>query len=51
MAIVDFPEAERPVNQRVKPFWLRSAQRSAWVTVDACHVILLIRDISGIFQR
>lgn len=39
--MVDLPEAERPVNQRVKPCWLRRALRSCVVTADACHVMLL----------
>ena len=29
------------MNQRVKPFCLRRALRSAFVTVEACHVMLL----------
>ena len=41
MAMVDFPDADRPVNHRVKPRWLRRAQRSWLVTLDACHVMLL----------
>ena len=41
VAMVDFPEADRPVNQRVKPFWLRSVQRSGCVRVEECHVMLL----------
>lgn len=41
MAIVDFPEADRPVNQRVKPVCLRKAIRSLRER-DACHVMLLL---------
>ena len=39
--MVDLPEAERPVNQRVKPFWSRCVDRSSWVTEEACQVMLL----------
>lgn len=42
MAIVDLPEAERPVNQSVQPFCLRSSLRSVRVIRDACHVMLLL---------
>lgn len=38
--MVDLPEAERPVNQRVKPVCLRKAIRSVRVR-DGCHVMLL----------
>lgn len=40
MAIVDLPEAERPVNQTVQPFCLRRSLRSARVR-PACQVMLL----------
>lgn len=39
--MVDLPEAERPVNQRVKPCCLRRVLRSCVVTVDECHVMFL----------
>lgn len=41
IAMVDFPEAERPVNQRVKPCCLRRVLRSCVVTADECHVMFL----------
>ena len=40
--MVDFPEAERPVSQIVRPFWCRWMLRSACVR-DGCQVILLWR--------
>lgn len=40
MATVDLPEAERPVNQTVKPFCLRSDSRSARER-EGCQVMLL----------
>lgn len=38
--MVDLPDAERPVNQTVAPFWPRSSLRSFRVR-PACHVMLL----------
>jgi hypothetical protein len=38
--MVLFPEAERPVNQRVKPFCLRRVLRSERER-PSCHVMLL----------
>jgi hypothetical protein len=38
---VDFPEAERPVNQTVQPFCLRRELRSVRVR-PGCHVMLLV---------
>lgn len=38
--MVDLPEADRPVNQTVQPFCLRSSLRSLRVR-PACHVMLL----------
>lgn len=29
--MVDFPEAERPVSQIVRPFWERRRERAGWV--------------------
>jgi hypothetical protein len=43
--MVDLPDAERPVNQIVKPFCLRKPLRSARER-DGCHVMLLGRDVS-----
>ena len=43
--MVDLPEAERPVNQIVKPFCLRKVLRSARER-DGCHVMLLGRNVS-----
>lgn len=43
--MVDLPEAERPVNHSVKPFWPRRALRSGWVTDEGCHVMLLAHQI------
>ena len=40
--MVDFPLAERPVNQIVRPRCLRRALRSGRVR-EACHVMLLCR--------
>merc|ERR1711939_730041 len=40
VAIVDFPEADRPVNQTVQPFCLRSSLRS-WRVRPGCHVMLV----------
>lgn len=40
VATVDFPEADRPVNQSVKPFCLRRSLRSARER-DGCQVMLL----------
>lgn len=31
--MVDLPEAERPVSQRVRPLWLRRWERWGWVRV------------------
>jgi hypothetical protein len=45
MATVDFPEAERPVNQIVKPRCLRNSLRSCRER-EACQVILLVGLIS-----
>ena len=39
--MVDLPEAERPVNQRVKPDCFRSDERASWVRVSACQVMFL----------
>lgn len=38
--MVDFPDAERPVNQTVQPFCLRRVLRSERVR-PACQVMLL----------
>lgn len=43
--MVDFPEAERPVNQIVRPGWRRREERSAWVRECGCQVMLLWKDI------
>jgi hypothetical protein len=43
--MVDLPDAERPVNQIVKPFCLRKPLRSARER-DGCHVMLLGRNVS-----
>jgi hypothetical protein len=40
VATVDLPEAERPVNQIVKPFWERSWLRS-WREREGCQVMFL----------
>jgi hypothetical protein len=37
---VDLPDADRPVNQIVKPFCLRNLLRSSRER-DGCHVMLL----------
>jgi hypothetical protein len=39
--MVDFPEAERPVNQMVKPGCLRNVLRSSRER-EGCHVMLLV---------
>ena len=39
--MVDFPDAERPVNQIVNPGWERRVDLSAWVRECGCQVILL----------
>src|SRR5262245_42160673 len=52
-ARVLLPDPDRPVNQRVQPFCLRSLARSSAVTAPSCQVIwaalisLLIRTDSG----
>lgn len=33
--MVDFPEAERPVSQIVRPFCWRRREREAWVRAEA----------------
>jgi len=38
--MVDLPEAERPVNQSVKPVCFRKEMRSERVR-DGCHVMLV----------
>ncbi len=38
--MVDLPEADRPVNQTVQPFCLRSSLRS-WRVRPECQVMLL----------
>lgn len=38
--MVDLPDAERPVSQRVRPRWLRSLDRSGRVR-EGCQVMLL----------
>jgi len=40
VATVDFPEAESPVNQIVKPRCLRSSLRS-WRVREGCQVMFL----------
>ena len=45
VAIVDFPEAERPVNQIVKPRCFRSSLRS-WREREGCQVMLLCSLVS-----
>jgi len=42
IAIVDFPDAERPVNQMVKPRCSRKSLRS-FRDSDGCHVMFLVR--------
>lgn len=44
--MVDFPLAERPVNQSVRPRWPRNALRSEWETEEGCQVIFLARGVS-----
>lgn len=39
--MVDFPLAERPVNQIVRPGWCRRVLRSGWVREWGCQVMLL----------
>lgn len=39
--MVDLPEAERPVNQIVRPGWERRAERSGWVRAWGCQVMFL----------
>ena len=41
--MVDFPDADSPVNQMVNPRCLRSSLRSRRDS-EACHVMLLRRD-------
>ena len=43
--MVDLPEADRPVNQSVKPFCLRRDCRSVCVTEESCHVTFLGRGL------
>lgn len=45
--MVDLPDAERPVNQMVKPFCLRNSLRSARER-DGCHVMLLKPRVSDV---
>lgn len=45
--MVDFPEAESPVNQIVRPGWRRRVERSVWVREEACQVMLLWSDLVG----
>src|SRR5437879_3761453 len=40
-AMVDLPDALRPVIQTVTPFWPRSCSRSARVTEPSCQVMLV----------
>lgn len=42
--MVDFPDAERPVNQIVKPFCLRRVLRSERER-PSCHVMLLSQKV------
>lgn len=44
---MDLPDAERPVNQMVKPFCLRKPLRSARER-DGCHVMLLELNVSDV---
>lgn len=41
VAIVDLPDAERPVNQTVAPDWPRSSERSAEETAPGWKVMLV----------
>jgi hypothetical protein len=41
--MVDFPEAERPVSQIVRPCWFWREERSARVRAAAWNVMLLLR--------
>lgn len=45
--MVDLPDAERPVNQIVKPFCLRAVLRSARER-DGCQVMLLEMCVSDV---
>jgi len=47
--MVDFPEAERPVNQTVAPFCLRRSVRSSRVR-PACQVMLLPRSLGYVLD-
>src|ERR1700759_3276823 len=40
-AMVDLPEAERPVSQTVKPRCLRISERAGCGSVEWCHVMFL----------
>src|SRR5687768_15329410 len=40
-AIVDLPDAERPVIHTVAPFWPMLRERSSLVTVPSCQVMLV----------
>lgn len=44
VATVDFPDAERPVNQIVKPRCLRNSLRS-WREREGCQVMLLLKQL------
>ena len=46
--MVDFPDAERPVNHIVRPGWPRSEERSTWVREWGCQVMLLGTALVGI---
>lgn len=46
--MVDFPDADRPVNQIVKPFCLRKPLRSARES-DGCQVMLLYESVSDVW--
>jgi hypothetical protein len=48
--MVDLPEAERPVNQIVKPRCLRFVLRSLRES-DGCHVMLLFGLVSVLVLR
>lgn len=49
--MVDLPEAERPVSQIVRPFWLRREERSERVSAAAWYVMFLFRIYQHLLYR
>lgn len=50
-AMVDLPEAERPVSQIVRPFWWRRRERWGWVREGDQVRLLFVVVVVGGFEE